>query len=68
MIEIADEFARSGLSYPNYLTQLGAEAQTEILAKSSIDLAMRDGFRKMRGFLMTTKGLTEDRPRMRRSR
>jgi hypothetical protein len=60
MIETADEFVRSGLSYPNYLTQLGAEAQTEILAKSSIDLAMRDGFRKTRGFLMTTKGLTED--------
>ena len=28
--------------------------------KSSIDLALRDAFRKMRGFLMTTKGLSED--------
>jgi acetamidase/formamidase len=32
----------------------------EIFAKSSIDLAMRDAFRKMRHFLMTTKGLSED--------
>ena len=37
-----------------------AEAQQEIYKKSSIDLALRDAFRKMRGFLMTTKGLTED--------
>ena len=28
--------------------------------KSSVDLAMRDAFRKMRQFLMTTKKLTED--------
>jgi acetamidase/formamidase len=25
-----------------------------------VDLAMRDAFRKMRSFLMTTQGLTED--------
>jgi acetamidase/formamidase len=31
-----------------------------IYKKSSIDLALRDAFRKMRGFLMTTKGLSED--------
>ena len=35
-------------------------AQSEIYKKSSIDLALRDAFRKMRRFLMTTKRLTED--------
>ena len=44
----------------NYLAELGAEAQCEIYEKSSIDLALRDAFRKMRHFLMTTKGLSED--------
>ena len=32
----------------------------EIYGKSSVDLAMRDAFRKMRRFLMTAKDLTED--------
>jgi hypothetical protein len=40
--------------------ELGPEAQSKIYEKSSIDLAMRDAFRKMRHFLMTTKGLSED--------
>jgi acetamidase/formamidase len=60
MIETADEWVMSGFSYPNYLVDLGANAQSDIFAKSSIDLAMRDAFRKMRGFLMNTKALTED--------
>jgi acetamidase/formamidase len=34
--------------------------QSEIYKKSSIDLALRDAFRKMRRFLMTTRGLSED--------
>jgi acetamidase/formamidase len=37
-----------------------ARAQQEIYEKSSIDLALKDAFRKMRTFLMTTKGLSED--------
>jgi hypothetical protein len=49
-----------GFSYPNYLKELGADAQSEIYEKSSVDLAMRDAFRKMRHFLMTTQGLSED--------
>jgi acetamidase/formamidase len=60
MIETQDDWVMSGFSYPNYLADLGAGAQTEIFGKSSIDLAMRDAFRKMRGFLMRAKGLTED--------
>ena len=45
---------------PTISQELGAKAQSEIYAKSSVDLALRDAFRKMRAFLMTTKGLTED--------
>ena len=37
-----------GFSFANYLKELGAKAQSEIYGKSSIDLAMRDAFRKMR--------------------
>lgn len=60
LLETADEFVVHGFSYPNYLAELGDKAQQEIYAKSSIDLAMRDAFRKMRHFLMTVKGLSED--------
>ena len=49
-----------GFSFANYLAELGPKAQQEIYEKSSIDLALEDAFRKMRAFLMTTKGLTED--------
>ena len=34
--------------------------QSDIYKKSSVDLALRDAFRKMRHFLMTTQGLSED--------
>jgi acetamidase/formamidase len=60
MIETADEWVLQGFSYPNYLADLGASAQSDIFQKSSVDLAMRDAFRKMRRFLMTAKNLTED--------
>jgi len=60
MLETAGEWLMCGFSYPNYLQQLGPNAQTEIASKSSLDLAMRDAFRKVRQFLMKTKGLTED--------
>ena len=49
-----------GFSFANYLEELGPTAQQEICKRSTIDLALRDAFRKMRGFLMNTKGLTED--------
>jgi acetamidase/formamidase len=42
------------------ITELGDKAQSDIYSKSSVDLALRDAFRKMRRFLMTTKKLTED--------
>jgi acetamidase/formamidase len=49
-----------GFSFANYLADLGDQAQSEIYGKSSLDGAMRDAFRKMRRFLMTAKGLSED--------
>src|SRR5436190_1371550 len=60
MIETRDEWVLQGFSYPNYLADLGSNAQSDIFHKSSIDLAMRDAFRKMRRFLMTAKNLSED--------
>ena len=60
LLETQDEWVLHGFFYPNYLADLGAEAQKKIYEKSSVDLAMRDAFRKMRHFLMTTKGLSEN--------
>jgi acetamidase/formamidase len=60
LLETATEFVVHGFSYPNYLAELGPKAQSEIYSKSSTDLALRDAFRKMRRFLMTTQKLTED--------
>jgi len=60
LLETADEWVVHGFSFANYLAELGDKAQTDIFAKSSLDGAMRDAFRKMRHFLMTTKGLSED--------
>lgn len=41
-------------------SELCAEAQPQIYSKSSVNLAMCDAFRKVRHFLMTTQGLSED--------
>jgi hypothetical protein len=49
-----------GFSYPNYLAEFSTSAQSEVYQKSTLDLAMRDAFIKIRRFLMTTKGLSED--------
>jgi len=60
LLETQDEWVLHGFSFANYLAELGPNAQQDIYTKSSIDLALKDAFRKMRAFLMTTKGLTED--------
>jgi len=60
LIETADEWVIMGFTHPDYLKELGDDAQSEVYKKSSIDGAMRDAFRKARRFLMTAKGLTED--------
>lgn len=60
LIETDSEWVIMGFSYPDYLKELGDDAQVEIYKKSSIDGAMRDAFRKARRFLMTAKNLSED--------
>ncbi len=60
LLETNDEYVVHGFSYANYLEALGDTAQQDIYEQSSIDKAMRDAFHKMRHFLMTTQGLTED--------
>lgn len=60
MLETQNEWLVHGFSFANYLAELGPKAQSEIYGKSSVDLALRDAFRKMRHFLMTTKKLSED--------
>jgi acetamidase/formamidase/AraC-like DNA-binding protein len=60
LIETPTEWVLTGFSHPNYLAEFGAQGQSEVYATSSLDLAMKDAFRKMRRFLMTTRGLTED--------
>jgi acetamidase/formamidase len=60
LLETDEEYVVHGFSYANYLEELGETAQQDIYGKSSIDKAMRDAFRKMRHFLMTTQGMNED--------
>jgi len=60
LIETQDAWIVHGFSYSNYLVELGEAAQSDIYKKSSLDLAMRDAFRKARRFLTTAKGLSED--------
>jgi acetamidase/formamidase len=60
LLETREEWVVHGFSYANYLAELGPDAQHEIYKKSSIDLAMRDAYRKMRDFLMHTHKLSED--------
>ena len=60
MIATASEWVLQGFRDPNYLADLGAEAQADIFQTSSVDGVMRDAFRKMRRFLMNARKLTED--------
>jgi acetamidase/formamidase len=60
MLETDDQWSVYGFTYPNYLAELGPNAQVEIAQHSSLDKAMRDAFRKLRRFLMTVHRLSED--------
>ena len=60
LIETPTDWVLTGFSHPNYLAEFGAKGQSEVYATSSLDLAMKDAFRKVRRFLMTTRGLSED--------
>ncbi|HVX78331.1 MAG TPA: acetamidase/formamidase family protein [Bradyrhizobium sp.] len=60
LIETETDWVLTGFSHPNYLAEFGEKGQSEVYAKSSLDLAMKDAFRKVRRFLMNTRGLSED--------
>jgi acetamidase/formamidase/AraC-like DNA-binding protein len=59
-LETDDAWVLQGFSFANHLAELGPEAQAEVYKKSSLDLAMRDAFRKARRYLMQAHGLDED--------
>jgi acetamidase/formamidase/AraC-like DNA-binding protein len=59
-LETDDAWVLQGFSFSNHLAELGANAQTEVYKKSSLDLAMRDAFRKARRYLMQAHQLDED--------
>lgn len=60
VIETEDEWVILGFCHPNYLKELGKNAQSDVYRDPSIDRAMRDAFRKARRFLMASQSLTED--------
>ncbi|MEW9837735.1 acetamidase/formamidase family protein [Mesorhizobium marinum] len=60
LIETESHWVIQSFSYPNYLRELGRDAQSKIYQRSSIDLAMRHAFRQARRFLMEHFGLSED--------
>ncbi|MDQ8021460.1 MAG: acetamidase/formamidase family protein [Moraxellaceae bacterium] len=59
-LDTPDEWVLQGLSYPDYLAELGPHAQTQVYKKSSLEAAMRDAFHKARHFLMKAHQLSED--------
>lgn len=59
-LETDEAWVLQGFSFSNHLAELGPNAQTEVYKKSSLDLAMRDAFRKARRYLMQAHGLDED--------
>lgn len=60
LIETPTHWVIQSFSYPNYLRELGRDAQSKVYQRSSVDLAMRNAFRQARRFLMERHRLTED--------
>lgn len=60
LLETPAEFVIHGFSYPDYLRDLGQDAQAEVYKRSSLDLALRSAFRVTRKFLMDAWKLDED--------
>jgi len=60
LLENDQQWSVYGFTFPNYLAELGQNAQTEVANHASLDRAMRDAFRKLRRFLMTVHRLSED--------
>jgi acetamidase/formamidase/AraC-like DNA-binding protein len=60
LIETPHSWVIQSFSHPNYLKDLGSNAQSDVYKKSTIDLALRNAFRQTRRFIMQTYDLTED--------
>ncbi|HVZ53266.1 MAG TPA: acetamidase/formamidase family protein [Pseudolabrys sp.] len=60
LLETDQQWSVYGFTFPNYLAELGKDAQTEVAQHASLDKAMRDAFRKLRRFLMTVHRMSED--------
>ena len=60
LIETDRHWVIQAFSYQNYLRELGRDAQSEVYARSTVDLALRSAFRQTRRFLMDVYALTED--------
>jgi acetamidase/formamidase len=60
MLETSEQWSVYGFTFPNYLAELGPNAQLEVAKHANIDKAMRDAFRKLRRFLMTVHRMSED--------
>ncbi len=60
MLETDGHWSVYGFTFPNYLAELGPDAQATVASHASLDRAMRDAFRKLRRFLMTVHRLSED--------
>ncbi|MCB1884241.1 MAG: acetamidase/formamidase family protein [Geminicoccaceae bacterium] len=60
LLETPQAFVLHGFSYPDYLRDLGRDAQAEIYRRSSLDPALRSAFRAARNFLMDAWRLNED--------
>ncbi len=60
IIETPESWIIQSFSYPNYLRDLGRDAQTEVYARSTVDLSLRNAFRQTRRFLMDAYGFSED--------
>ncbi len=60
LIESEGQWVIQAFSYQNYLRELGRDAQSQVYARSTVDLALRNAFRQTRRFLMDVYGLAED--------
>jgi acetamidase/formamidase len=60
LLETPDSWIVHGFTFPNYLAELGEDAQTKIYELSSIDPALKDSSTKMRNFLMNGMNISED--------
>lgn len=61
LIETERDWIIQAFSYQNYLRELGRHAQSDVYARSTIDLALRSAFRQARRFLMDAFDLSEDK-------